>query len=462
MTVRGSLTILAALSRSRFGPERMPSGSRLKEHEPAEPCVSAIMRKLLFYFVSGALAVAAGCSGVSEPDTTPPAVVSTNPPDQFDSAPVYDSVAAVFSETINPNSVDSAALTLTNTVSEETVKGAVIGRQKSIAFVPAEDLDYSTPYTATVKAGIRDLAGNAMVSDYSWSFTTEVYHPGIRWRPREAGTSNFLYGVDCSDGRFVAAGYLGTIVSSSDGIDWEPVSSSAGKTILDVLWTGDQFVAVGNNVIMRSPDGLSWTEVKAISTDDPFGLEGVAYSGSKLVAVDRYGQVFSSADDGESWIRELDTASGRAFWEITWSESMFVAIGGSGYAAMVATSADGSEWSFRNLDILGELFDVTWTGSQLIAVGGKTTPVDGATIVTSHDGITWTERPVPIIDPLFAVWPAGTTIVAVGLEGTILTSETGIVWTERESGSESALYGITSSDDRVVVVGTHGTILTSP
>jgi hypothetical protein len=38
--------------------------------------------------------------------------------------------------------------------------------------MPSSPLLPSTQYTATVKAGVKDLAGNAMVSNFSWIFVT--------------------------------------------------------------------------------------------------------------------------------------------------------------------------------------------------------------------------------------------------------------------------------------------------
>jgi hypothetical protein len=259
------------------------------------------------------------------------------------------------------------------------------------------------------------------------------------------------------------------MVSSTDGIDWASLSSGIKTTLLDILWSGDQFVAVGDHAILSSPDGISWNIVTDIGAPGPFLLEGVASSGSTYVAVDsRSGQIFASYDDGVSWEQIVDADYDRSLWEITWSGSIFVAVGAVSYldpprdACLVATSANGAEWSFDTLDVVGELFDVTWTGSHLVAVGGLTLPVAGTAIVTSPDGSTWTQRPVGIIDPLLAVWSVEGTIIAVGFDGTILTSEDGIGWIERDSGVSNALYGITSSDERIVVVGTYGTVLSSP
>jgi hypothetical protein len=45
----------------------------------------------------------------------------------------------------------------------------------SVTLTPASKLDAKTRYTAKIKGGpngVKDLAGNPLASDFSWSFTT--------------------------------------------------------------------------------------------------------------------------------------------------------------------------------------------------------------------------------------------------------------------------------------------------
>src|SRR6185503_14703847 len=52
------------------------------------------------------------------------------------------------------------------------VGGAVSYDGVTATFTPAGSLVPLTAYTATVTTGARDLVGNALASDFSWSFTT--------------------------------------------------------------------------------------------------------------------------------------------------------------------------------------------------------------------------------------------------------------------------------------------------
>src|SRR3990172_2208438 len=50
--------------------------------------------------------------------------------------------------------------------------GVAINSSIIATFTPSSNLSSYTTYTATITTGVMDLAGNAMASDYTWSFTT--------------------------------------------------------------------------------------------------------------------------------------------------------------------------------------------------------------------------------------------------------------------------------------------------
>src|SRR2546425_1038839 len=54
------------------------------------------------------------------------------------------------------------------------VAGTVSYSGVTATFTPAANLAPLPTYTATISTGTKDLAGNALASDMSWSFTTGV------------------------------------------------------------------------------------------------------------------------------------------------------------------------------------------------------------------------------------------------------------------------------------------------
>jgi len=111
-------------------------------------------------------------------DTVPPTVISTNPPDLAVDVYVNTAIEATFSEQIDPSSLESGNIRVRDPANIE-VPGAVSYSEtsKTATFSPSTPLAYGTVYTAEVKLGVTDLAGNRMASLYKWTFTTQQASP---------------------------------------------------------------------------------------------------------------------------------------------------------------------------------------------------------------------------------------------------------------------------------------------
>jgi hypothetical protein len=117
----------------------------------------------------------------ANPDTTPPSVQSVNPPDGSYCASPSGAVSATFDEDIDPLTIDATSFTLTGPGSQ-AVAGTVSYLDRIATFIPDAALPLSTPFTATLMTGIKDLAGNPLAAPYPWSFTTAGTQAGS-WAP---------------------------------------------------------------------------------------------------------------------------------------------------------------------------------------------------------------------------------------------------------------------------------------
>jgi len=107
------------------------------------------------------------------PDTTAPTVSSTVPLDLANNVTTNSSVSAVFSEPMDPLTITSATVTLKQGLTP--VSGNVTYSGLTAVFKPTTVLANNTTYSATIKSGsngARDLKGNALAVDKTWSFTT--------------------------------------------------------------------------------------------------------------------------------------------------------------------------------------------------------------------------------------------------------------------------------------------------
>jgi len=127
---------------------------------------------LLLIAILGVLAVA-GCvlpAAGPAPDTTAPTVDLVSPANLAASAVINTKLVASFSEAMDPATISTTNFTLAQ--GGTAIAGVVAYAGTSATFTPTSVLVGGTTYTATISYGVKDVAGNAMASSYSWSFTT--------------------------------------------------------------------------------------------------------------------------------------------------------------------------------------------------------------------------------------------------------------------------------------------------
>ncbi|MBF0408091.1 MAG: Ig-like domain-containing protein [Candidatus Riflebacteria bacterium] len=107
------------------------------------------------------------------PDTVLPSVTSTDPSNSEKNVAVNKKIAVTFSEVMS-----SATVNLTNYTLSDSSGTAVAGTVSYVGLIanfnPASNLAFNSTYTAMIKTGVKDLAGNALAANYTWSFSTGV------------------------------------------------------------------------------------------------------------------------------------------------------------------------------------------------------------------------------------------------------------------------------------------------
>lgn len=103
-------------------------------------------------------------------DTTPPTVISTIPAAGATGVSTGSTLSATFSEAMDPATISTTTFTLAQGATPVT--GSVTYAGTTAIFAPAAGLLANTLYTGTITTGAKDLAGNALVSNFVWTFTT--------------------------------------------------------------------------------------------------------------------------------------------------------------------------------------------------------------------------------------------------------------------------------------------------
>jgi hypothetical protein len=109
-----------------------------------------------------------------------PKITEVVPDDGDEDVPVTTELNITFSEPMNETTLTSATILLKD-ANNVPVSGTLqyLPETYLANFKPDSELEYKTIYFATVKKAVTDLAGNGMVEDYRWAFTTIEYQEDI-------------------------------------------------------------------------------------------------------------------------------------------------------------------------------------------------------------------------------------------------------------------------------------------
>jgi cytoskeletal protein CcmA (bactofilin family) len=126
------------------------------------------------------------------PDTTKPLVTSVTPLNGAVAVAVTSKPAAVFNESMNSSTINTANFTLTGP-GATVVAGAVSYSGTTATFTPTAVLSGSTLYTATITTGVQDASGNTLAANYVWNFTTaDVTAPAVISKTPASGASGVI------------------------------------------------------------------------------------------------------------------------------------------------------------------------------------------------------------------------------------------------------------------------------
>jgi len=192
--------------------------------------------------VLGCAALIVALGGCPCPQTSAPTVSSTDPADGAIGVSFNKKIAATFSEAMDPLTIITATFTLDQGITP--VSGTVAYAGTTATFTSAGGLTPNTEYTATITTGAADLAGNTLVSDHVWTFTTEATTAQEPVDLGSADTFAILAGSTVSNtGPSIVTGDLGVSPGTEvigfppgilNGVMFTGVDSAAGQAKLDL------------------------------------------------------------------------------------------------------------------------------------------------------------------------------------------------------------------------------------
>lgn len=228
-------------------------------------------------------------------DQSPPSVTFTIPANGANNVAVSQSLAATFSEVMDPTTIDTATFTLKQ--GNTAIAGTVSYAGVTATFTPSGALAPNSLYTATISTGAKDLAGNSLGSAHVWTFTTgsasDTTAPAVISSAPAAGavevtvTSNlsatfseFMNPLTINTVTFLlrqgVTAVAGTVTYSGVTATFRPANNLAPNTVYTATITTGAKDLAGNSL----PANYQWT----FTTGETAGQTSVCLSNFAVLA----------------------------------------------------------------------------------------------------------------------------------------------------------------------------------
>jgi hypothetical protein len=168
----------------------------MKHSEVSSPFThTCLTNGTTYYFVVTAVNSAGESTESAEVSTTPtpstsPTVWCTHPADGAIRVPHYTGIFVSFNRAMDPTTITSSTFLLSgpnNTLVPGEITYPASGTG-TVFFSPSINLSLSTTYKVTLTSEIKDLEGNPLDDEYTWSFTTDT--TGLAFSPQVAMDAN--------------------------------------------------------------------------------------------------------------------------------------------------------------------------------------------------------------------------------------------------------------------------------
>ena len=208
---------------------------------------------------------------------------------------------------------------------------------------------------------------------------------GVTWTSRNSnGTgSNYFVLVNTAGNRWVIGGSDGWTFDSTDGVTWTK-RFNTGYTLNGGFWDGTYFYVGAYGRLFRSSNGTSWTTI----INSPMDIKDFVSNGSGLLVavgnnISGNTWIQTSTNNGSTWTARAISGNPNLFdyTDVAYNGSNLYVAGG--YAGQVATSTNGTSWTWQGYIHPGTVNDLLWDGSQFVTSGGN------GKVSTSTDGVNW-------------------------------------------------------------------------
>lgn len=247
-----------------------------------------------------------------------------------------------------------------------------------------------------------------------------------QWQENGGDDSNNLMGLVFAQGKFVAVGgggggptAGGHVLVSTDGRNWKETWAPKSR-INPIAFGSERFVVGGGDrTLYWSKDAETWNKGAKLESDVATHFRHGAFGNERFVITGNHGgngPPFWCAvtKDGES-VSHLDIEMPNIA-ALAFGGERFVLVGEGG---VLRSSVDGVTWDKHDINEKENLHWVIHTGQQFLAGGGRE-------VYESPDGTSWQVSKIKVQG--HPLWSDGTRIISTSWPGQMLYSPDGMKW----------------------------------
>lgn len=302
----------------------------------------------------------------------------------------------------------------------------------------------------------------------------------LSWSTGDDSLRNWIWDMQVLDDVTYAVGDFGTILATSDGINWDSrvvPNVVTNKLFLSISGNQEGLVATGTDgLILYSPGetievnetnivngvpvitttqstfpGINWEliEVNGLEAD----LKGNAFHNDHYFLAGEGGTLVRSSN-GKDW-EILNTPSENFLSGLASNGDRLISVGNNG--TVIYSDDSGDSWNTISPFTDAWLLQVRYLNGKFVAVG------QAGTIAMSEDGLNWDLSATPSQTALINdVSYFDGFYYAVGTLGRVWQSQQGSQWSSLPTNTSKSLYTLAPLDERLVVAGIEGVILRTP
>jgi hypothetical protein len=207
-----------------------------------------------------------------------------------------------------------------------------------------------------------------------------------------------------TNGQLVTVGYSGAILTSSNGENWEVVSTQPRIGINAIASDNGLMVAAGGSpayiggpmgsaAVLSSTNGYDWQIALTNLTDQ---LSAIAHGNGLWVVTGDDGGIYTSSN-GVNWTNHSLPPTIYDLNKVVYGNGYFIAF--PVYHDFVYVSTNGMDWVSNSAPLADEIARVKFLNGRFMGAGGDN---DNGFVFSSTDGIAWQKTTLPGIG-----WLAG-------------------------------------------------------